>query len=173
MGVLIADDNQIDRMVLSRIVRNQGYQVFEAENGALAIEAFEQHQPDIILLDVMMPVMGGREAARQIKTLAGEDFVPVIFLTSLTDAQSLADCLESGGDDFLSKPYNHIILQAKINSFYRMRDMNRTLKKDRRKTNKHTTWKQEKKTEQKPGRRVKGKRIMTINEEEKKIHKLT
>jgi len=129
--VLIADDNQIDRMVLSRIVRNQGYQVFEAENGALAIEAFEQHQPDIVLLDVMMPVMGGREAARQIKTLAGEDFVPVIFLTSLTDAQSLADCLESGGDDFLSKPYNHIILQAKINSFYRMRDMNRTLQKQR------------------------------------------
>ena len=129
--VLIADDNQIDRMVLSRIVRNQGYQVFEAENGALAIEAFEQHQPDIVLMDVMMPVMGGREAARQIKALAGEDFVPVIFLTSLTDAQSLADCLESGGDDFLSKPYNHIILQAKINSFYRMRDMNRTLQKQR------------------------------------------
>jgi len=129
--VLIADDNQIDRMVLSRIVRNQGYQVYEAENGSLAVAAFEQYQPDIVLMDVMMPVMDGREAARHIKALAGEDFVPVIFLTSLTDAQSLADCLESGGDDFLSKPYNHIILQAKINSFYRMREMNRTLQKQR------------------------------------------
>ena len=118
--VLIADDNQIDRMVLSRIVRNQGYQVLEAENGVEAVRAFDLHRPDIILMDVMMPVMDGREAARRIKADAGEDFVPVIFLTSLTDAQSLADCLESGGDDFLSKPYNHIILQAKISSFYRI-----------------------------------------------------
>ena len=129
--VLIADDNQIDRMVLSRIVRNQGYQVLEAENGQEAIHAFEQHRPDIILMDVMMPVMDGREAARRIKADAGEDFVPVIFLTSLTDAQSLADCLESGGDDFLSKPYNHIILQAKISSFYRMREMHRTVQRQR------------------------------------------
>ncbi len=125
--VLIADDNQIDRMVLSRIVRNQGYEVFEAENGQQALEAFEQFAPDIVLMDVMMPVMDRREAARKIKYNAGEDFVPVIFLTSLTDAQSLADCLESGGDDFLSKPYNHIILKAKISSFYRMREMHRTL----------------------------------------------
>ncbi len=129
--VLIADDNQIDRMVLSRIVRNQGYQVLEAENGVEAVHAFDQHRPDIILMDVMMPVMDGREAARRIKADAGEDFVPVIFLTSLTDAQSLADCLESGGDDFLSKPYNHIILQAKISSFYRMREMHRTVQRQR------------------------------------------
>lgn len=129
--VLIADDNQIDRMVLSRIVRNQGYQVLEAENGVEAVRAFDQHRPDIILMDVMMPVMDGREAARRIKADAGEDFVPVIFLTSLTDAQSLADCLESGGDDFLSKPYNHIILQAKISSFYRMREMHRTVQRQR------------------------------------------
>ncbi len=129
--VLIADDNQIDRMVLSRIVCNQGYQVLEAENGVEAVRAFDLHHPDIILMDVMMPVMDGREAARRIKADAGEDFVPVIFLTSLTDAQSLADCLESGGDDFLSKPYNHIILQAKISSFYRMREMHRTVQHQR------------------------------------------
>lgn len=129
--VLIADDNQIDRMVLSRIVRNQGYEVIEAENGALAVTAFEEYRPDIVLLDVMMPVMDGREAARRIKADAGEDFVPVIYLTSLTDAQSLADCLESGGDDFLSKPYNPIILKAKISSFYRMREMHRTLQSQR------------------------------------------
>ncbi|MCA6062820.1 ATP-binding SpoIIE family protein phosphatase [Thalassolituus marinus] len=129
--VLIADDNQIDRMVLSRIVRNQGYDVFEAENGALAVTAYEEFRPDIVLMDVMMPVMDGREAARRIKADAGEEFVPVIFLTSLTDAQSLADCLDSGGDDFLSKPYNPIILKAKISSFYRMREMHRMLQAQR------------------------------------------
>lgn len=129
--VLIADDNQIDRLVLSRIVRNQGYDVFEAENGALAVTAYEEFRPDIVLMDVMMPVMDGREAARRIKADAGEEFVPVIFLTSLTDAQSLADCLDSGGDDFLSKPYNPIILKAKISSFYRMREMHRMLQAQR------------------------------------------
>lgn len=129
--VLIADDNQTDRMVLSRIVRNQGYEVAEAENGAQALEVLEQFCPDIILMDVMMPVMDGREAARRIKAGAGEEFVPIIFLTSLTDAQSLADCLASGGDDFLSKPYNSIILKAKISSFYRMREMHRTLQQQR------------------------------------------
>lgn len=129
--VLIADDNQIDRMVLSRIVRNQGNDVYEVENGEEAIAAFETFQPDIVLMDVMMPKMNGKDAARIIKNTAGEDFVPVIFLTSLTDAQSLADCLESGGDDFLSKPYNHTILQAKIRSFSRMRQMHQTLQRHR------------------------------------------
>ena len=129
--ILIADDNQIDRMVLSRIVRNQGHEVYEVDNGKKAVEAIATFAPDIILLDVMMPEMNGKEAALAIKASCGEDFVPIIFLTSLTDAQSLADCLDSGGDDFLSKPYNATILQAKINSFSRMRQMHKTLQSQR------------------------------------------
>ena len=129
--VLIADDNDIDRMVLSRVIRNQGNTVLEAKNGAEAVSVYLEHKPDIILMDVLMPGINGKEATLKIKEIAGEDFVPVIFLTSLTDAQSLADCLECGGDDFLSKPYNHIILQAKINSFYRMCDMHRTVRNQR------------------------------------------
>jgi CheY-like chemotaxis protein/serine phosphatase RsbU (regulator of sigma subunit) len=129
--ILIADDNQIDRMVLSRIVRNQGYEVAEVANGLEAIDAVGSFKPDIILMDVMMPEMNGKEAARHIKANSGEDFIPIIFLTSLTDAQSLADCLGSGGDDFLSKPYNPTILQAKITSFSRMRNMHQTLQRQR------------------------------------------
>lgn len=129
--VLIADDNQTDRKLLSRLVKMQGGDVIEASDGAEAIRQFDAEKPDLVLMDVMMPVMDGREAARQIKARAGEDFIPVIFLTSLTDAQSLADCLESGGDDFLSKPYNPIILRAKVRSFSRMRDMHRTLQNQR------------------------------------------
>lgn len=129
--ILIADDNQIDRMVLSRIVRNQGHEVYEVANGVEAIEGYSSFRPDLILMDVMMPEMNGKEATRHIKADAGEDFVPIIFLTSLTDAQSLADCLGSGGDDFLSKPYNPTILQAKISSFSRMRQMHQTLQHQR------------------------------------------
>ncbi|MCY0966052.1 ATP-binding SpoIIE family protein phosphatase [Parathalassolituus penaei] len=129
--VLIADDNLVDRKLLSRIVRNQGNTVVEATCGEEAILAFREHHPDIVLMDVLMPGIGGKEAARCIKAEAGEDMVPIIFLTSLTDAHDLAACLESGGDDFMNKPYNPVVLEAKIRSFYRMRDMHRTLQAQR------------------------------------------
>ena len=121
--VLIADDSHSDRLLLSRIVSQQGHDVIVAENGLEAVEAYKNEAPDIILMDVMMPEMDGRAATREIKELAGEGLVPIIFLTSLMDAQSLADCLAAGGDDFLTKPYNHIILKAKIDAFVRMRNM--------------------------------------------------
>lgn len=131
LKVLIADDNQTDRMILSAIVKKMGHGVCTAEDGLVAVEQFKEEQPDIILLDVMMPNMNGQEAAVQIKKLAGEDMVPIIFLTSLQDAHDLAACLNSGGDDFLTKPYNKVILQAKINAFSRMRRMHGTLAKQR------------------------------------------
>lgn len=130
MKILIADDNTSDRLLLKKIISKQGHDVIEAENGKLAIDCYVKESPDIILMDVLMPEMDGKEAAKEIKQLAGEDLIPIIFLTSLIDAQSLADCLESG-DDFLSKPYNHIILKAKIDAFVRMRSMHATLQKQR------------------------------------------
>ncbi len=131
MKILIADDNASDRLLLSKIIGKQGHSVIEAENGMQAVDNYVKEAPDIILMDVLMPEMDGKEAAREIKRLAGEDLVPIIFLTSLIDAQSLADCLETGGDDFLTKPYNHIILKAKIDAFVRMRKMHATLQKQR------------------------------------------
>lgn len=128
MKILIADDNISDRLLLSKIISKQGHEVIEASNGKIAIERYAEESPDIILMDVLMPEMDGKEAAQEIKRLAGDDLIPIIFLTSLNDAQSLADCLESG-DDFLSKPYNHIILKAKVDALSRMRTMHATLQK--------------------------------------------
>jgi len=108
-------------MILQAIVRKQGHQVITAKDGVEAVEKFQQESPEIVLLDALMPRMDGFEAAPKIKELAGNSLIPIIFLTSLTDAESLAKCLEAGGDDFLSKPYSRIILKAKINSFNRMR----------------------------------------------------
>jgi len=119
--ILIADDNDADRMILKTIIIQQGHEVLVARDGIEAIEQFEKQSPHIILLDALMPRMNGFEAAVQIKRLAGDSMVPIIFLTSLTDAQSLAQGLNAGGDDFLSKPYNRIILKAKIDAFNRMR----------------------------------------------------
>lgn len=127
LRILIADDSDSDRLILKTLLRRLGHEVKDAANGMEAVDIFRESAPDIVLLDALMPVMDGMEAARHIKALAGERLVPLIFLTSLSDADALARCLEAGGDDFLTKPYNRIIIEAKINAFNRMRLMHRTL----------------------------------------------
>ncbi|MBL4607642.1 MAG: SpoIIE family protein phosphatase [Pseudomonadales bacterium] len=127
LNILIADDNPTDRMILSRIVQSEGLSVIEAANGLEAVEAFKKHRPDLVLLDALMPEMDGFDAAKHIKQLSADDLVPVIFLTSLTDADSLARCLNAGGDDFLTKPYNRIVLKAKIAAMTRLRNLNKTV----------------------------------------------
>ena len=129
--VLVAEDNAVDRKVLGTIVRSAGYEVIEAVDGIEAIEKFEAEQPDIVLLDALMPGKDGFEVAEYIRSHASDTFIPIIFLTSLTAARELVRCLEAGGDDFLSKPYNKIILQAKLNAFQRMREMHQTMQSQR------------------------------------------
>ena len=131
LTILIAEDSAADRMLLSTIVRRQGHEVLTAANGAEAVEAFRQQRPQLVLMDAMMPVMDGFEAARQIKALAGETLVPIIFLTSLTESEALARCLEAGGDDFLAKPYNQVILAAKIKAMDRLRRLQATVLEQR------------------------------------------
>ncbi|WP_426155721.1 ATP-binding SpoIIE family protein phosphatase [Pseudomonas sp. TSRC2-2] len=131
LTVLIAEDSAADRLLLSTIVRRQGHQVLTAANGAEAVDTFKKQQPDLVLMDALMPVMDGFEAARQIKALAGEALVPIIFLTSLTESEALARCLEAGGDDFLAKPYNQVILAAKIKAMDRLRRLQATVLQQR------------------------------------------
>ncbi|MET0357618.1 MAG: fused response regulator/phosphatase, partial [Cellvibrio sp.] len=127
LKILVADDTDSDRLILETIVRKEGHQVFSAKNGLEAVAIFKEQHPDIVLLDALMPELDGFDAARQIKDLAGDELVPIIFLTSLQDTESLVHCLDAGGDDFLSKPYNRVILKAKIKSFNRMRGLHNTM----------------------------------------------
>ncbi|WP_331695146.1 fused response regulator/phosphatase [Pseudomonas sp. ZY71] len=131
LTILIAEDSAADRLLLSTIVRRQGHEVLTAANGAEAVDLFRRQQPDLVLMDALMPVMDGFEAARQIKALAGETLVPIIFLTSLTESEALARCLEAGGDDFLAKPYNQVILAAKIKAMDRLRRLQATVLQQR------------------------------------------
>lgn len=131
LRVLIADDSDTDRLLLQAIIKSQGHTPILARDGLEATQIFLHNKPDIILLDALMPNMDGFEAARFIKANMGDDFIPIIFLTSLHDAESLAKCLKAGGDDFLSKPYQNIILDAKINAFRRMQSMHNTLQTQR------------------------------------------
>ena len=129
--ILVADDTATERLILETLLRKQGHHVVTVCDGVEAVDHFLSFQPDLILMDALMPRMDGFEAARQIKELAGDVFIPIIFLTALQDADSLARCLDAGGDDFLSKPYNNIILKAKINAFSRMRNTHALLQQQR------------------------------------------
>jgi CheY-like chemotaxis protein len=131
LSILIAEDNAADRMLLSTIVSRQGHRTLTAANGLEAVALFEQERPQLVLMDALMPVMDGFEAARRIKQAAGEELVPIIFLTSLTEGEALVRCLEAGGDDFLAKPYNRVILEAKINAMERLRRLQDTVLKQR------------------------------------------
>ncbi len=121
LKLLIADDDRVNCRVLKGILLKAGYQIVVAKDGKEAVNLFEKEQPDMVLLDVMMPVMDGYEAAREIKLRCTDRFVPVIFLTALTDNDALSACIEAGGDDFLTKPYHSIILKAKIDAMERIR----------------------------------------------------
>jgi CheY-like chemotaxis protein/anti-sigma regulatory factor (Ser/Thr protein kinase) len=129
--VLVADDNRTDRTLLSKIVAREGHEVITAVDGIDALEKFVSERPQIVLLDALMPRLDGFEVARRIRQQAGDAFIPIIFLTSLTEADELARCLMAGGDDFLSKPYNSVILRAKITALERMRQLHATMQEQR------------------------------------------
>jgi DNA-binding response OmpR family regulator/anti-sigma regulatory factor (Ser/Thr protein kinase) len=122
MRILIVDDDALNRFLLLHMLQQQGYvDTFEAEDGEVALELAERIKPDLILLDIIMPEMDGYEVATRLKKLAGDIYLPIIFITALDDEESLARCLEIGGDDFVAKPFDKIILGAKIRAHARTR----------------------------------------------------
>jgi len=131
LRILIAEDSVTDRLILQTLLKRQGHEVVSCENGREAVHAFEQHPPDMVLLDVMMPEMDGIEAARRMREMSPGQLIPIIFLTSLNEARDLAACLDAGGDDFLSKPYNTTILAAKIGAFTRLRRLHTEVRRQR------------------------------------------
>ncbi len=123
---LIVEDEDTNRLILKSLLKKQGYEVLEARNGAEAVACCSRSEPDIIFMDVMMPVMDGYEATHRIKQVAGDHFVPIIFLTAMSDEKALARCVEVGGDDFLAKPYSFTVLKAKVKAMERIRALHQT-----------------------------------------------
>jgi two-component system, HptB-dependent secretion and biofilm response regulator len=121
-NILVVDDDLTNRLVLSSLLKDSGFKTIEAVNGEEAVQAVEDNYIDIILMDVMMPVMDGYDAAKIIKNRQSH-FIPIIFLTAMIDEKSLVKCIDSGGDDFLTKPYNHALLNSKINSMLRISEL--------------------------------------------------
>lgn len=124
---LIVDDEPTNCRLLNQMLKREGFSAVEAHSGQEALDLFGVECPDIIFMDVMMPGMDGFEATRRIKTQSNGQFIPVIFLTALRDEKSLIQCIEAGGDDFLSKPFSFGILKARIRAMERVRDLQRAV----------------------------------------------
>lgn len=132
LRVLVVDDTATNRQLLQVFLKKLGCRVLLAENGADAVRMFEEENPDLILMDVMMPGMDGYEATRRIKAAAGDRWVPIIFVSALDKDDSLVAGLEAGGDDYLAKPVNFVILQAKLRSLIRTLQLQNRLDETRR-----------------------------------------
>lgn len=126
MKVLVVDDTATNRQILQAFLRKLKFVVISADDGAQAVDRFRDEQPDIVLMDVMMPVMDGFEATRRIKA-ASTRWVPVVFLSALDKEENLVAGLDAGGDDYLAKPINFVILEAKLRSLVRTLGLQRRL----------------------------------------------
>jgi CheY-like chemotaxis protein len=112
--LLIVDDNDINRDVLARHLGRQGYSTAAAENGRRALEMVQTQKFDLVLLDVMMPEIDGYEVLRYLKADTHLRDIPVIMISALDEIESVVRCIEMGAEDYLPKPFDPVLLQARI-----------------------------------------------------------
>lgn len=131
LKILIVDDSPFNSALLSAFAHEQGHVPIVAGNGAQAIERFLADAPDMIFMDLMMPVMDGMQAAASIKALSVNRFVPILFITVKDQSEDMARALELGGDAYVTKPIDFAVLQAKVKALQRVVFMQRQLQAQR------------------------------------------
>ena len=114
-SVLVVDDDRINRMVLSRDLEREGHRVTAVEDGTRALEALRAEPFDVVLLDVVMPEMDGYETLARIERDEELRHLPVIMVSALEDIESVVRCIELGAADYLPKPFDPVLLRARIN----------------------------------------------------------
>lgn len=117
MKILIAEDDVNIRNGLAEILSREGYQTVVAENGAVALEKYQQEKPDFIILDIMMPELDGYSVCREIRKI--NDFIPIIFLSAKDEEIDRVVGLELGADDYISKPFGIHEIRARIKTIAR------------------------------------------------------
>ncbi len=128
--VLIVDDNEMNRDMLARRLERQGCQAISVEDGVQALEILTQHPFDLVLLDIMMPRMTGYEVLDRMKSDPTTRHIPVIMISAVDDLESVVKCVEKGAEDYLFKPFNPILLKARVNASLekkRLRDQEQIL----------------------------------------------
>ena len=130
MKILLVDDAKSVVMVMTSRLTSYGHDVVHAANGQEAIDTFSSAAPDLVLMDIEMPVMNGFEATNRIRTFEATQqwaWTPVIFLTSSDTVENLVMAIEAGGDDFMSKFVPEPVLKAKMKAMSRIADLRKTL----------------------------------------------
>jgi adenylate cyclase len=128
--VLVADDNRMNRLLLGRSLEQQGHTVVFAEHGREALELLRQRTFDVLLLDVVMPELDGYHVLEELKGDTHLRDIPVIMTSALDELDSVVKCVEMGAEDYLTKPINPVLLNARVNASVekkRLRDQQREL----------------------------------------------
>ncbi|MDY6806873.1 MAG: adenylate/guanylate cyclase domain-containing protein [Cyanobacteriota bacterium] len=115
-SVLVVDDNEVNRDLLARRVQRQGHKVTGASNGFEALDMMREQPFDLVLLDIMMPEMNGYQLLETLKADKKLRHIPVVMVSAVEDIESTVRCIELGAEDYLSKPFNPVLLKARINA---------------------------------------------------------
>ncbi len=111
---LIVEDNQDSQFILTVQTKSMGFSVISANNGMEAVEKAFEEKPNLILMDIMLPGIDGREATRRIRSNQETKEIPILAVTAITDKSQLRECIKAGCDDYILKPFNSKDLQEKI-----------------------------------------------------------
>jgi adenylate cyclase len=121
--ILAVDDVAENLEILQLRLESQGYEVVLAADGEAALIAVRKQLPDLILLDIMMPKLDGIEVTRRLKADASLPFIPIILVTAKADDRDVVAGLDAGGDDYLTKPFEHAALIARVRSMLRIKEL--------------------------------------------------
>jgi adenylate cyclase len=125
--ILAVDDMPTNLEILRVRLEAQGYEVITAEDGEEALAKARELEPDLVLLDIMMPKLDGIAVLKQLKQDAMLRFVPIILVTAKSDVRDVVSGLDSGGDEYLTKPFEHAALTARVRSLLRVKELHDTV----------------------------------------------
>lgn len=126
MKILVIDDTKTERMIMTAYLERLGHEVITGADGKQALDLYQSESPDLILMDVIMPVMDGYQSAQQIRQL-DDDWVPIIFLSAKISPDDISAGIDAGGDDYLTKPVDMVVLNAKVKAMQRIAAMRHRL----------------------------------------------
>ena len=126
--ILIVDDNPTNLDILQTRLAVHNYEILTATDGEEALAIAREKQPDLILLDIMMPKMDGIEVCRQLRADPSVPFMPIIMVTAKADSKDVVAGLEAGGDEYLTKPVDHAALVARVKSMLRIKNLHDTVR---------------------------------------------
>lgn len=134
MKILLAEDSKTNQILIRAYIEEAGHKIVIVNNGQQAVEQYQSERPDLVLMDIVMPIKDGIEAATEIRAMAEQenDWVPIIFLSAMTDSKDIVRAIDAGDDDYLTKPVEAVVLNAKLRAMQRIAEMRQQLQQANR-----------------------------------------